>query len=413
MLVVSDGTWPVPEHLLMLKAGLLTEDTARQAWCCWRKHCGFEHYVEIDHQSAQLLPLVYRNLREDAIEPAWRNKMRGLYRYTWTRSSMLQREFLPLVKSLQKHGIEPLVLGSEALVACDVYPDRGVRPSGQATLLVNVADFPAIGGHLRAHGWVPHYIERARFPTQQIQQWKSPAGLRLDLYGKLLPSPFRVTRLGDVVKHASRKRIQDVELLVPEPTELLLQTCVQGRFTNGIGTAPFLWVADAYHLIQHAGDRINWARLLESAVSRDVLLPVRDSLALLQKEFQVDVPDGWLSKARELTVSGRGIRSYVRCCSEPPIHFSLTRCWLGIRDDFLAAMETTNESPTWPAFLTYLLWRVQHRRLRKTAKAVRRLIRDRRQALRRQADLDPSSVSIVDNQPESWRLDADDPQKAA
>lgn len=409
----TDGMWPDPCRLLLLKAAVLPAETANAAWAAWRGEANIERYDQVDHDSAQLLPMIYRSLDEDTLGVAWRQKMRGLYRFTWTRNSILRDETLAVVRSLKSAGIEAIFLGVDALMAGDIYSDLGVRPNGNSALLVNAEEFPAVEIHLRERGWQPVFVDRARYPSHHAQLWRSANGFQLALHGQLFPSPFRVVRFQDVAEHASRKLIQDVEILVPHPTDLLLYTCVQGRFSNRRETPPFLWVVDAHHLIRRDGNSIDWERLLENASSLDVLLPVRDALSYLRHHLQVEVCDTWLKKARKRVVSGREIRSFLRHCGEPGIHFSPRRFWLELRDDYLAASETINQTRSWPRFLAFLMWRLQHRRIRKTVRFARRLARDRRQAFRTRVDLAPALLAIANDPADTWRSPFRDRRSAA
>jgi len=143
--------WLPDDRVLLLRSAFAPPDEARASWRAWRAG----HDIEaLDHPSFTLLPLVYKRLVELGEGDPQQPILKGLYKRTWSRNRLLQRQFFQTLDAFGRAAIPVLVI--KGVAALRFYGgDPGVRPMMDADFLVALADVPRAIDTLLAEGWEP------------------------------------------------------------------------------------------------------------------------------------------------------------------------------------------------------------------------------------------------------------------
>jgi Uncharacterised nucleotidyltransferase len=276
------GNRPSPEQALVLQAALNPPQQARVAWESWRARVDFD---EIDHGSARLLPLVYRNLGAEAFDPEVAGRIKGIYRRSWTHNQMLFRRAAGAIAKLGAAGIETMVLKGASLSLL-AYGSPGVRPMDDVDVLVPLGRRVDAVKVLRTAGWRPEKADAEGWAeVHHSIGIDGPEGGNVDLHWFSLWQPARDDPLWS---GAVPLELSGVQTLAPSPADQLLLVCVHG--TPWSPLPPFRWIADAATVIRSARDDLDWDRLVVEAGRRQLTVAVAAALSYLRDEFDLAVP---------------------------------------------------------------------------------------------------------------------------
>lgn len=282
--------WPDEDRLLLLKAAILSGQTAVDAWRLWleRNEVSFEL---VDAPSYQLYPLVYRNLAKEGVQGSIFEKCKGIYRRNWTFNQLLWQKLLPYLNHLKQHDIHQIVLLKGMAMIAGYYHDFGARVLGDVDVLIassqlakaisvlDCAELKTIGTPVDANN--PYEIAIHHAATYGLDDETF-----LDLHWSFLSeSPF--TGLDEVVMQ--RAELIDVHghsFFIPDPTALLLQTCVHGVKSTTV--ASLRWIADSMTILNTA--TIDWKRMLSMAERAHICLPILRAFEYLREHFSAPIP---------------------------------------------------------------------------------------------------------------------------
>jgi Uncharacterised nucleotidyltransferase len=303
---------PRSDHRLLLHAAL---DAPAQAAACWRRWQVERGTSANETATRRLLPLVWWNLGgPDAVEPSVRD-LAPLYHESW---SHLQGQLVAAeraIAALQEDDVRVAVLKGLAL-ACGCYASPALRPMADVDLLVEPADRARADATLERLGYRAGRRPRERtLATMHSLGYAGPGGASLDLHWYALQECCFAGADDALWAATERRRIGDVDALVPDPAGLVLVTCAHGLRWNP--EPPVRWVADAVTVLRRAGDAFPWERLLAGAEGRGLSLLMATVLAWIAGEFDVPVPDGTVAA---LAAHGAGWteRAELRMRQRPP-----------------------------------------------------------------------------------------------
>lgn len=260
---------------LLLKAALLSKPQALTSWHAYLEQTDLQ---TIDHSSSSLLPLVYRNLREES-HPL----CKSAYRHTWALNQTLWKNTLPTLHKLLNAGVEKIVLLKGIALILNHYRDFGVRTLGDIDILIDRSHVFLAYSVLIDSGWD---CKLRRFDPQnpkQLSRWHAtnfthPLGLNLDLHWSFLLES--TPTLDSEVLQAVPSGIH-----AASPTHLFFQTCIHGYKKS---TAPLIrWIPDSLALLKSS---IDFPRLFEVARNSHLSLPFSSALAHLSSQFDVRIP---------------------------------------------------------------------------------------------------------------------------
>ena len=97
------------------------------------------------------MPLLYRRLEAWRVSDPWLERLKGLYRHTWSRNQLLLAQVQKLVASLQDRSAQSLLAGGPLLLR--FYDDPGSRPTDRVDFVVAPGHLRAAADALQAEGW--------------------------------------------------------------------------------------------------------------------------------------------------------------------------------------------------------------------------------------------------------------------
>ena len=289
---------PTLEQTWLLKASLCSGSEAQRAWEEWSGRVDFDL---IDPASFRLLPLLSRNPALQSLESPIFEKCKGIYRRNWLVNQMLWKKTTLLFCSLQQQGIQTIVLLKGIALILEHYRDFGVRVIGDIDFMVPLSDAAAVGDLLQSFGWRQHVARCDLRNPRHLAHWHALNYTHLDKSCLDLHWSF-------IEEHSlflDEAVLRDATLLshfpwrIPQPTDLLLQTCVHGMKYSPI---PLIrWIADAMTLLQHSS--IDWDRLVHLAVNAHLTLPLSTGLHYLANTFGAPVPQSTLRQLKQAPIS--------------------------------------------------------------------------------------------------------------
>jgi hypothetical protein len=268
-----------------LRAALLPAPEASDAWAAVRPRLDLDR---LGIASQRILPLVYRNLCRHGIDDPWLPRLKGVYRYTWSRNQMLFHQASPLVDALEEAGIETMLLKGSALVTSYYGNDAGCRFMTDFDLAVPTAKAAAAIAVLQRGGWTPAYAMTPSFLRVKHAGLFRDAGSRgCDLHWHVFEECCQPDADDDLWQAAVDIEFRGRRTRALSPSDQLLHVCVHGRKWTPEGGVR--WIADAMHILQMAG--IDWARVAEQAARRRYVLRMREALGYLRARMAAPVPD--------------------------------------------------------------------------------------------------------------------------
>ncbi len=261
------------QHLL--EAALLERPKASASW---RAYLAKNDLQTIDHSAQVLLPLVYRNLREES-DPLCKSS----YRHTWVSNQTLWAKIRPTLDQLLKAGIEKIALLKGIALILGHYHDFGVRVIGDIDILIDRSHVPLAYSLLITSGWECTLKRLDPQNPHQLSRWHAanfihPSGQNLDLHWSLLLES--TPAIDQEVLKAIPSGIHPAS-----PTHLLFQTCIHGHKKS---TAPLIrWIPDALTLLKSP---IDFPYLFELARAASLTLPLSSALSYLSTHFNAPIP---------------------------------------------------------------------------------------------------------------------------
>lgn len=290
----AEGWQPTAEQALLLRAAVLQKAPALEAWRRWRARSDFD---ALDRTSLKLVPQLYRNLVQHDVTDPLLGKLKGIYRFAWSRSQIRLRTTAGVLTALHEAGVATLVLKGLALAALH-YRDHGARPMDDVDVLVPWSQAAAAMDVLTSNGWA---APAAGPPTRHIAyrhaaEFREPAGGKLDLHWNVFFECCGPAWDESFWRAAVPVEIGGVRTRALCPADQLLHVCVHGAV--GTGPSPIRWIADAAMILRSAADRVDWDRLVDEAARRRLVVTTARALAYLADQFDLAVPAGVLDRLR-------------------------------------------------------------------------------------------------------------------
>jgi len=309
-----DGAcWPDERQTTMLRVAICEPEVAAREWAELRRELEIDEIW--DPEAQRLLPLILRNLREAGYDDPDFPRMKGIQRRTWFENQRRIHAVKPVIAQLHDVGVETLFLKGVPL-ALQYYRDVGLRPMADVDVLVPYASYDTALDVLEGDGFrdvldIPRDRRRRMYHGAGMLH---PDGRSIDLHWQLA-LPF-------VLPHAASDSTTDFfaaavdldldGLTVPTlcSADMLLHLVVHGLWAGS--SANVRWVADAAVVIRTAGDELDWDRVLDQTVRRDLVVPVSNALRYLDRVVDTPVPPRAVNELLRVPVRRRTRRAYDR-----------------------------------------------------------------------------------------------------
>jgi hypothetical protein len=302
---------PTTAQLLLLRAALGDGQSAYESFTAWKKAAGYASYDEIDFASTRLLPMVYRNLARAGHDDPWMSKLLGLHRYHWIQNASAQQRLLEIASALNDEGLEFVAVGGLALWAGRYVDDLGERPMLDGEFLVSNADAPKVRQSLVSLGWRTATKMLPPIAGWQSEWWQSTGRPLVRINFRWLPKPYPVLRVERLLTYAEAAEIASVPLRIPDATDQLLYACIGNRQWRADDAHRTIWVADTFRILQRSGPKIDWDRFYRDAKLLQSVSALDESLAYLQRQFNVELPANWTGDTTGTAATSRQNRPHV------------------------------------------------------------------------------------------------------
>ncbi|MCP4399603.1 MAG: nucleotidyltransferase family protein [bacterium] len=294
--------WLTPYQELLLRAIFLQKEDGLQAWEQWISRVDID---TLDSDSYQLLPQLYQNLNRYGIEHPAIPRMKGMYRYTWSKNQQLIYQVAPLLEMLYETGIRPLLLG-DAVMAANYYNDYGLRRIDSIEFYVPESQVVATIGQCKEVCWIPvKPIPEASFvyyvSNHHRCRFNNESGQSCILHWRLFP-PYLHMRSEDIFWNDAVPLIQkNVQGSTLNSADQLLYLSIHGIALKRLPSLQ--WIADMMTILHAAQGEIDWQRLLIQAERLHMVLSMRMGLSYLHETFDAPIPLHILRRFKLLPVS--------------------------------------------------------------------------------------------------------------
>lgn len=317
----GDAAWlPSPTQLLLLRASLWRGQRAFSAWTEWRRQQPDLDTIETG--SYRLLPLLYRNLGPRLGGDRDAERLKGIYRSSWTANQVGLRTARKAIDALADAGVEVLVLKGAALVDI-AYGDPGARPMGDVDLAVPPDQVNESVGALREAGFAASEDDPKRLLTARHSlAFRDTNGHEVDLHRGLL---WRVGLEEEFWRGSIEAEVAGAPVRILNPADQLLHVCAHGAAWNPVH--PLRWVADAFKVIEAADAQLDWERLVTMAKRGRLTLPLHDAIFYLASALQAPVPAETIEALAAAPVSRVEHFAHKALAAAPSSRRSATMLW--------------------------------------------------------------------------------------
>jgi hypothetical protein len=361
---------PSPTQLLLLRASLWHGEPAFTAWTEWRRRQ--PDLDTVDEGSYRLLPLLYRNLTPRLAGDPDAGRLKGVYRRSWAVNQLGLKIGRKAIDALGEAGIEVLALKGAALISV-AYGDTGARPMGDVDLAVPPRQVGKAVQALRLAGLAATADDPERLlSARHSLAFRGPDGQEVDLHRGLL---WRAGLDEEFWQGSIATEVAGAPVRVLNSADQLLHVCAHGAAWNPVH--PLRWAADAFKVIEVAGARLDWERLVEMARRGRLTAPFADSLDFLAEDLEAPVPEAARRALAQTSVSRAERRAHEALAQPPSSRRSLAMlAWFRERHRAQAALDGTK--PGFAGFVRYMqgFWGLE-RASQVPAYAARRLLRRR------------------------------------
>ena len=372
----------IEQQELLLRAALLQGGEAEDAWRAWKQVVVLEN---LDVNSSRLLPLLYKNLREQQASDPLPDKLQDLYRYNWLRNQGFLRDLIAVLKTLRANGIQTMVLKGMAL-AIGCYGDLGARPMHDLDLLVKPDDALRAGELLMASGWTPTGNPEIMLNEKCIAvfneyQFNNKSNTRIDLHWQ---TRQKESPEEDGFYWQGAVELEAMGALIPmmNPEDMLVYALVHclGHRGENMPRA----IADMHTILVKIGSEIKWDRVITNIRNSRLVLPARNLFRYMTRILGSPIPRPVQSHLDSLRVPGRERYVYYAVNGPPPGASKFSLGLLDFANVYFHIVETAPTHLAMPVMLPELLrqrWGLRHRRqvpvamLAKTLKYLRKRIK--------------------------------------
>ena len=307
-----------PDELLLLHAILEKNDNAALAsYAQWTQNVGLD---KIEGGSFQLLPLLYKRLSRLRQPVPHLNKLKGIYRQSLYRNSLLFHKAFIVIAGLEKMQVPVILLKGTALIAA-YYEDIGARMMNDVDFLVQAGDVEKTLHYLKELGWQNKdgvSLRKAVNRVHHALHLQNPDGYELDVHWRV----FHQCSWDGGMDQAHWQQTETVtfkglNIRLLNPTHQILHNCVHGVSWNSLSS--IRWIVDVMMILEKRADEVDWELLVSEAANRKLTATMLHALSFLNSKFNANIPEEILSRLIVLPKDPQELRLFEKLTS--PVHF--------------------------------------------------------------------------------------------
>ncbi len=281
----------------LLRACLLTGETARLAWRSWCEEIGDLRWaIEANPLALKgLLPLIHLAVQQNNFEaePSALTQTRVAYLHEELRSKTY-REICGRALAALAAADVPVIVLQEAAVAETVYPSPAARHCHGIDLLVREGHRDRAAAVLAEQRWAR--IGNRPGSGRHHISFQHPSGLPIQLHARMFEIDHYSLPLDAIWAASRRATIAGADARILSPADAVLAVCghavaVPDRFN-------LRWLCDAWFIFDRHRD-LDWQLLLERAASSGLALPLLVMLRYLREPLGAPVPAELLTALRD------------------------------------------------------------------------------------------------------------------
>ena len=316
-----------PRHQLLLKLVLAKDEEVADRWIEWKQTVDIE---TLDYAEHRLLPLVYDRLYRCSIADPERNRLKGVYRYTWSVNQIRFFTAKNLLEKFQERKIGTLLLKGAALTT-HYYCNLGLRLMDDIDILVPLHQAQEAIALMKEFNYRHNHSarcnlrDRAEYRTiTHSQPFLNPENQEIDLHWYIARECCKVDDGAGFWERSLPIEFQGVPTRILDPTDQLFHVCLHGA--KWADPAPIRWITDAAVILNKS--TIDWERLLQHTETYRVIRFIQNSFSCLSDSFHFPIPSAFLKDLRSLTPTKLEEREY-RTLSAPTLSLrkALKRHW--------------------------------------------------------------------------------------
>lgn len=293
MPLVYGSPLPSASQELLLKAALFDGQPMLDAWHEWRRKVDFEK--EVEYSSQRLLPLLYQNLHQHKINDPVLQRMKGMYRKSWSKNHILFQQAGMVLEKLAGAGVPTLVLKGIPLTL-NVYKNYATRPMSDMDIMVPYIQAERSINLLLNDGWSlqrPHRLEFYMKYGRSVG-FVNADNTELDLHWHPVYEMHEEITESDFWDRAVPIEVSGVKSLALCAADTLFHAVVHGLRYND--EPPVRWVPDAVLLIRQKDHPVDWDRLMEYTRHFRVFIQMGMALNYLRQTFNAEIPESVLKE---------------------------------------------------------------------------------------------------------------------
>lgn len=292
------------EQILLLQASILEGEAGVNAWQKWQATVDLNH---LDSASDAILSQLYSNLAANHVEHFHIARLKGIYKRHWYGNQLLLKKLQDILQALEEEEIATIILG-DAAVACSYYQKSFQRPINNFQLLIRPQNGQAAIAILTKLGWQQTSNSRnVVSPDNLSLQLQDSATDTLNIQGHLfwaIPQDYTEQQLW---ANAVSCQIGKISSLTLGFNDALLHLCLRVFYLGKQQNLNLL--ADAVTMLRQT-ENIDWQGLVTKAQRYQTILPLRNTLTLLEQIFNTEMPDWVLPALHQMPTSRQEFLKY-------------------------------------------------------------------------------------------------------
>lgn len=283
MLNLPESCFPQGGDLLLLKAALLDEGPAREAWCQYQARYDIDKVADV---SMAFLPMIYKNLKIDSQFPKAFSVCKNVYLHLWARNTSYFMEFKRLLLAFSEKSLDICLLKGAALLLA-YYEDLGLRLFGDIDVLLPEEQVMEAVSILKSQCWTP-FVSHYPSTTRELREayllsemgFEKNEVLKLDLHWQVYPLELYF-ETEDFGRFAVSKRTffsEAIEVYLPSSESLLQHVLLHGIYASPVPL--WRWIPDAVYILRKS-PHFNWVKFFESCDSYGHHLMIKKALLFL------------------------------------------------------------------------------------------------------------------------------------
>lgn len=292
-------------QMLVLQMLFAAKDETLAYYEKWQEAVQFD---ALDGGSFRLMPMLYKKLAAYHLHDERYEKIKGIYRYTLYKNSIILSGFHRIAPALHNAGIRVMLLKGGALIL-KYYPDKAARPMNDIDILIEKQHVKKALGILRELGWqdsLHTHIDRALqiYPSVGLL---SAHGFELDLHWDIMTEYGANHFVSELWRDASTIKYNGTPVCLLSAEDQIMHICTHGVQWNVV--PPIRWIPDVLAIIE-AETGLSWTTLARKCQERKLTMPVRSCLRYLKLNFNAPVPDDAMELLFAQTVSDEEKKIY-------------------------------------------------------------------------------------------------------